>query len=249
MLLSSQPGPQVGNFHGEDLQDARCQCSGRQEPQSQSQAQAAGWRGLTPLGNTLAHRTGVEALCFGSFLKKKQNKKHIHTLQPHCWAFYAGFHECEGSIAQVQTICWCLQGDLVDLSLPSIREELGHWLIQDRSWLSIGWVNFHWRWRQHWLHVHHGRPAALMAILAGKGKTWSQPHTVQPSSKSLLLSELKLGKSKFFSLPSLFKAYKQTKNPIKPTQPTRKDTCSNSHTAVVSEVFTEKEDSHLITSP
>lgn len=74
-----------------------------------------------------------------------------------------------------------------------------------------------------------------------KGKTWSQPHTLlQPSSKPLLPSDLKLGKSEIFFLSSPLRHIKQTKNPIKPTQPTRKGTCSNSHTAVVSKSLQRK---------
>lgn len=142
-------------------------------------------------------------LCVWEVTLKKQNKKHIHTLQPHWWPFNAGFHEREHSITQIQTICWCLQGDLVDFSLPSIREELRHWLIQDRSWLRIRWVNFYWRWRQHWLHVHHGRPTALMAILGGKGKTVMHTASYSPALLQITATFWSKLRTAFFSFLAL----------------------------------------------
>lgn len=65
-----------------DLMNATSQYSDRQvleRCKSQTLEQMAGCRGLPPLGNTPCHGTGLEALCFGSYLGKK--RIHIFTQQ------------------------------------------------------------------------------------------------------------------------------------------------------------------------
>lgn len=59
-----------------DLMNATSQYSDRQvleRCKSQTLEQMAGCMGLTPLGNTPCHGTGLEALRFGSYLKKEKN--------------------------------------------------------------------------------------------------------------------------------------------------------------------------------
>lgn len=58
-----------------DLMNATNQYSDRQvleRCKNQTLGQMAGCRGLTPPGNTLCHGTGLEALHFESYLKKKR---------------------------------------------------------------------------------------------------------------------------------------------------------------------------------
>lgn len=74
------------------------------------------------------------------------------------------------SYSQIPTICRCIEGNLMDLSSPSIVE-LRYWMIQDMSWLSVCWISLHrWCW-WHWLYIDHGMPVTLVIVLWGEKKT------------------------------------------------------------------------------